>query len=285
MTDDLPDLSAWIGNTMTAEDEVAAFPIDALNATFDRDEAPARRGDSVPPGWHCLYFHEVVPLSETGPDGHPAKGGFMPPVTLPRRMWAGTKMTFLQPLRVGERLRRVSTIADIAEKEGAGGSLVFVTQRHEFSGEDGLATIEEQMTAYRAEPRPDAPAPALRAAPEGAVWRRTIDPTPVMLFRFSALTMNSHRIHYDLEYTRGSEGYPGLLVHGPLTALLLLDLFRREWPDTALGSVSLRALAPLFGNAQYTVEGAPGEDGESARMWALTPEGGLAMSAEASVAA
>ena len=279
MTGNMENLREWIGRSTSADGLITASQADILSATFDRDDPPYRPGDAVPPGWHWIYFPEVVRLAETGPDGHPARGSFMPPVPLPRRMWAGSRMTFHQPLRIGEQVRKVSTIADVSPKEGKSGALCFVTTRHDISGEDGLATVEEHTTVYRAAAAPGAPPPRPMPAPAEAIWRRTIDPTPVLLFRFSALTMNSHRIHYDRDYVTGEEGYPGLLVHGPLTTALLLDLFRREMPDAAMKNFAVRAVSPLYDTEDFTVEGAPGEDG-TALLWALNHDGALSQSAE-----
>ena len=272
----------WIGRSETATGLITAAPADILAATFDRDDPPLKDGDPIPPGWHWYYFPEVMKLCDTGPDGHKAKGGFMPPVPLPRRMWAGVHMRFDRPLRVGETARRVSTIADVAPKSGRSGVLCFVTVRHEIFGEDGLATHEEHSTVYRpADPGGTAAPPARRAAPEiEAVWSREVDPTTVLLFRYSALTMNSHRIHYDRDYVTGVEGYPGLLVHGNLITTLLLDLFRRSRPQATLTSYAVRALAPLFDAAPFTVAGAPGPGEGEGRLWALTPAGGIAQTAE-----
>ena len=271
----------WIGRSETATGSIAAAPADILAATFDRDDPPLADGDPIPPGWHWYYFPEVVKLGETGPDGHRAKGGFMPPVPLPRRMWAGVTMRFDRPLHVGETARRVSTVADVVPKSGRSGALCFVTVRHEVFGEDGLATHEEHTTVYRPADPGGTAAPRRRAAPEiEAVWSREVEPSTVLLFRYSALTMNSHRIHYDRDYVTGVEGYPGLLVHGNLITTLLLDLFRRARPRARLASYAVRALAPLFDGAPFTVNGAPGPGPGEGRLWALTPDGGIAQTAE-----
>ena len=275
----MDDLADWIGNTETAECDVTAEPADILAATFDRDDAPLQPGDAIPPGWHWYYFHEVVPLAETGPDGHPKRGGFMPPVPLPRRMWAGSELSFHRPITVGERITKTSTITDVTVKTGTAGTLCFVTARHEIAGVGGLATVEDHTTVYLGEAAPGAGAPKPPPAPAEAVWKRAIHPDPVMLFRYSAVTMNSHRIHYDHAYVTEFEGYPGLVVHGPLTTTLLLDLFRREMPDAVPTRFKVRAVSPLYDTHDFTVEGAPGEPG-TAKLWALNHEGGLAQSAE-----
>ena len=269
----------WIGKSQVADGEIFAWPSDVLNATLDRDHPPLASGDAIPPGWHWLYFPEVVRLSDVGADGHAKRGEFLPPVPLPRRMWASNRMQFHQPLRVGEKLSRVSTIADVTTKEGRSGLLVFVIVRHEVSGEHGLATVEEHTIVYRDRAKSTTAKPVPRA-PDNPTWVRVIEPTPVLLFRFSALTMNSHRIHYDRAYTNDIEGYPGLLVHGPLVAILLLDLFHREMPRTTLNQFSIRVLTPLYDTGAFTIAGRPEDDGKTAKLWALNNEGALAALAD-----
>jgi 3-methylfumaryl-CoA hydratase len=277
MTD---NYDAWIGKQLVTEALVTAYQADALTATLDRDDPPFKEGDAIPPGWHQFYMREVVKLRDTAADGHPKRGDFLPPIDLPRRMWAGTEATYHQPIHVGERIRNTTTIEAVTPKTGKTGALVFLKLVHEVAGEDGVATTEIQNVVYREEAQPGAVSPEPPPAPGTAIWKRTIHPTEVLLFRFSALTMNSHRIHYDRSYVTEVEKYPGLLVHGPLTQTLLLDLFRREMPTTLLRQFNVRAVSPLYDIADFSVEGAP--DGEArAKLWALNPEGRLAMSAEA----
>lgn len=275
------DLQSWVGRQETTDAVVTAYNADAMAATLDRDDPPCQLGDPIPPGWHLFYLREVVKLKDTGPDGHPKRGGFLPPIDLPRRMWAGTRSTFHRPIRVGDTIRRVSTIESVTPKSGKSGRLVFLQLRHEISGSQGLATTEIQDVVYRQAAVPGAAVPEPPPAPAKAGWRRAIHPTPVLLFRMSALTMNSHRIHYDRPYAIGTEGYPGLLVHGPLTQILLMDLFRRERPDATLETFAVRAVSPLYDIHDFSVEGAPTGDGRSAMLWALNHQGRLAMSAEA----
>ncbi len=284
MTLDAPHLKTWIGRRETVADVAAAWPLAALAATLDRDDPFPKTGDSVPPGGHWLYFLPHARASEIGPDGHPRRGGFLPPVELPRRMWAGGRLAFVKPLRVGEAIRRASEVRDVTVKEGNTGTLVFVLVVHEIAGRDGVAIREEHDIVYREAPRPGQPAPAPAPAPDGAVWRRSITPDPVMLFRYSALTFNGHRIHYDHPYVTQVEGYPGLIVHGPLIATLLMDLCRRERPDVRLATFAFRALGPLFDTAPFAVEGKPSDDGASAALWARGPDGALAMTATAEFA-
>ena len=281
MSDDLDHLREWIGRTEETEDQVSTVPLAALSATLDRDDAEPVAGDAVPPGWHWLYFLPRARRSELGPDGHAKRGGFLPPVPLPRRMWAGGRLEFLKPLRVSEPIRRVSEILDVTPKTGKTGTLVFVVVRHSISGADGLAVVEEQDLVYREPPDPNAPPPPSKPAPAEPVWTRAVEPDPVLLFRYSALTFNGHRIHYDHRYVTGEEGYPGLIVHGPLIATLLLDLVRCERPGATLSKFDFRAVSPLFDERPFTVNGAPGDDGPTARLWALNAEGALAMTANA----
>ncbi|MFQ5958379.1 MAG: MaoC family dehydratase N-terminal domain-containing protein, partial [Alphaproteobacteria bacterium] len=275
---------AWVGRRRSAEDVIAPGPVARLAATLDRDDPPPAAGDALPPGWHWLYFLHATPHKGLGPDGHDVRGGFLPPVALPRRMWAGGRMTFGEPLRIGESARRESEIVSITPKEGRAGALVFVTVRHVFSGEGGTAVEEEHDVVYREAPQAGAPEPAPAMPPQAPAWEHRVDPDPVLLFRFSALTFNGHRIHYDRDYATGVEGYPGLVVHGPLTAILLLDLLRRSLPDRAPARFDYRALVPLFDTAPFTVAGAPGEDGRSAALWAARPDGAMAMSGTVTLA-
>ena len=271
---------AWIGKQSSTRALVTAYQADALTATLDRDDPPYKEGDVIPPGWHLFYIREVVKLRDTAEDGHPKRGDFLPPIDLPRRMWAGTRATYHKPIHVGENISNVTTIESVTPKVGKTGQLVFLKLKNEISGEDGLATTELQDVVYRVEAQPGVAAPEPPPPPGEAVWKRTIHPSSVLLFRYSALTMNSHRIHYDRTYVTEVEKYPGLLVHGPLTFTLLLDLFRRENTDKTLKSFSVRAVSPIYDTHDFVVEGSP--DGENAAtLWALNHEGRLAMSAEA----
>ena len=276
---DIDRLAAWKGRSETQEDIATAYPVAALSATLDRDDPKPKAGDILPDLWHWLYFLPVHRQSEIGPDGHAKRGGFLPPVELPRRMWAGSRFDFRSPLRVGDTIRRTSTIVDVTAKTGATGQLVFVLVRHEVSGSSGGSFTEEHDIVYRDMPTPgDMPQPP-KPAPEGGVWSRDIQPDDVLLFRYSALTFNGHRIHYDRRYVTEVEGYPGLIVHGPLIATLLVDLARRNAPR-ALKSFRFRAMSPLFDIAPFSVHGAPAADGGSAKLWARNAQGGLAMEAE-----
>lgn len=276
------DIKEWIGRKESVSDVAAAWPVAALTATFDRRDPPPREGDEIPPGWHWLYFLEAKPASELGTDGHPQRGGFLPPVPLPRRMWAGGRLEFRRPLRVGERLRRDSEILAVESKHGKSGSLVFVTVRHTVHASHEVAVVEEQDIVYRDAAKAGDPPPVGRPAPTGAAWRRELAGDPVTLFRFSALTFNGHRIHYDVEYARGEEHYPGLVVHGPLQTLLLLDLCRRS-VKRAVSRLEYRAMHPIFHTERFSVNGSPLDDGSKVEVWTANGAGSYAMTGTATL--
>ena len=276
-------LQQWVGKTETVRARVNAVTADALAATLDRPER-FQAGASLPPLWHWAYFWHAAPQSELGPDGHAQRGGFLPPVPLPRRMWAGGRLTFGGALPVEGEATRTSTVTSVTTKEGATGPLVFVTVRHELAHGAAPCITEEHDIVYRGLPQPGAPAPAPKMAPLDAAWERTITPDPVLLFRYSARTFTGHRIHYDRSYVTEVEGYPGLIVHGPLIATLLVDLLRRHLPQARLVSFSFRAVGPLFDIEPFTVCGSPDADGRTVRLWARNQRGELAMQAEALIA-
>lgn len=253
------DYSAWIGRAEAAHDVLEPSRTRALLAALGAERQVAA-GDGLPLLHHWLYFWDVRPPAELGVDGHPARGGFLPPVSLPRRMWAGGRLEFLAPLAVGEPVSRVSTILAVDSKSGRSGDLVFVTVRHELSGPGGLAIREEQDIVYRDPPAPGAPAAAGPAAPADADWEAEILPDPVLLFRYSALTMNGHRIHYDRPYAIGEEGYPGLVVHGPLQASLLADLAVRAL-GRPVARFRFRGVSPAFDGVPLKVRAARTEAG------------------------
>jgi len=282
---DAETLRSWVGRTETRTDVIDARPVALLSATLDRDDPAPRRGDVLPPLWHWLYFLPAYRQSEVGPDGHAKRGGFLPPVPLPRRMWAGSRLEWLAPIAIGDEVSRLSRIASVTPKSGRSGALVFVVVRHEYSTAAGLALAEEHDIVYREPPAPGADTPAAKTAPPAiAAWRRRIVPDDVLLFRYSALTFNGHRIHYDRRYVTEVEGYPGLVVHGPLIATLLVDLLRRHRPDVALRRFEFRALAPLFDTAPFEVCGRPEYERSDVLLWAQGGGGALAMQAKATPA-
>ena len=277
------DLKSWIGRSETADDVVTPTPYAALCATLDRPVERPKPGTELPPLWHWLYFLPLARRSELGPDGHPHRGGFLPPVPLPRRMWAGSQFEFHEPLRVGDAIRRVSTIEDVTEKSGRNGPLVFVRVRHEVGRQDGARALTEfHDIVYREMPQPGEAPPPAQPAP-AAAFEREWAPDDVLLFRYSALTFNGHRIHYDRRYVTQQEGYPGLVVHGPLLATLLLELLHEERPQAKLARFEFRAMRPTFDTQPFFVGGAPRQDGREIDLWARDPAGALAMKAVATL--
>jgi len=274
-------LTDWIGKTETRSDVVTAGPVAALSATLDREDPAPQPGDPLPPLWHWLFFLDRHRASELGPDGHARRGGLLPPVPLPRRMWAGSRFEFRHPLRIGDQITRETRVIDIKEKSGRSGPLVFVVVRHEISNSAGLAIAEEHDIVYRDHSREPSRAAPFQPAPADAAWERTIQTHDVLLFRYSALTFNAHRIHYDRRYATEIEGYPGLVVHGPLIATLLMDLLRRHQtkPQVNVTRFSFRAVSPLFDTAPFVVCGKP--EGKTIQLWAKDAAGNLAMSSEA----
>ena len=279
-------LRDWVGCTERRVDTVTAAPLAGLAATLDRADAEPLPGTPLAPLAHWLFFLPVARQSEIGADGHPQRGGFLPPVALPRRMWAGSRLTFHHALNVGDEMLRHSTITKVDAKTGRSGALVFVTVRHEITSAAGLALTEEHDIVYRDHPVPGAAVTAPVQAPTDATFSRPIEPDPVLLFRYSALTFNAHRIHYDRAYATGVEGYPGLIVHGPLIATLLLDLVRRELPAARIRGFEFRAASPLFDIHPFSVCGRheANQAGASVALWAANHEGALAMHARAELA-
>lgn len=275
---ELAHLNGWIGKTETRIDTITPTPLAALSATLDRDDPFPSVGDPLPLLWHWLLFLDLHRQSELGPDGHPRRGGFLPPVSLPRRMWAGGRFEFFHPLRIGETATRVSKISNVQAKDGRSGPLVFITVRHEISNAQGLALWEEQDLVYRGHSSSKTEPVAERT---DADWERLIRPDDVLLFRYSALTFNGHRIHYDRRYCTEIEGYPGLVVHGPLLATLLIDLLRRNLPQARVKTFSFRAMSPLYDISPFTVRGKV--QGESVLLWAANEKGNLAVTATAGI--
>ncbi len=280
MTRDIGELRGWIGRRETLEDLCDLRRVRDLAATLDQPQAPAP-GAPLPPGWHWMFFNPMVPARALGPDGHPRRGGFLPPVPLPRRMWAGGRLSFRAPLPVGAALRRYSEILSVDAKSGRSGVMVFVVVRHRIFADDVFAIEEEHDIVYREAPAAGAPPAPVQPAPDGATWSRVVTPDPVLLFRYSALTANGHRIHYDHPYATQVEGYPGLVFHGPLTATLLMGL-AVESLGKPLASFEFRNRAPLFDDAAFTIAGRRDGAG-TGTFWAVTPANGLATEARATI--
>ena len=274
------DYAEAIGRTERRRAVIDAEKVDALASALDLDTAPGE-GGTLPPGWHWMFFNPFVKRSELGHDGHPQRGGFLPAVELPRRMWAGGRLSYFGRLSVGIAAERESEITDVSAKSGRAGNLVFVTVHHRIYQKDELLVEEHQDIVYREAPQPGAPAAVPAAAPEGARWSEAFHPDATLLFRYSALTSNGHRIHYDQPYATQEEGYPGLVVHGPLISTLLQGLAERTEPAGRLARFTFRGMAPLFVGRKFHLEAAPNGEGAGLSLWARGPDGELAMRADA----
>jgi len=293
------DIQKWIGKEEISTCIIAVERANLMQATLNR-QPTLSNGDNLPPAWHWLYFHDPVQGNALGVEGHPQLGGFMPPISFvandgndgdnqcadpPRRMWAGGRFVFEQPLRIGDHATKRSTVKSISPREGRSGKLVFVVVEHELivehevSANNQRCLLEEQTIVYR-EPlqsRRVPVSPELAPAPRRSDFSAQYQPDPMLLFRYSALTFNTHRIHYDVDFCREHEGYPNLVVHGPLTATLLLDLFCQHCPEKQISSFDYRGHSPLFNPRPFTIHG--NKDG---RAWASNHAGELAMSAHIS---
>lgn len=261
------DFSAWIGRHQESQDRISFNLVKRIAATLG--EVAPQPGEALPPLWHWAFFQEPVTASELGPDGHPALGGFLPPAHNRNRMWAGSRLEFYQPLLVEAEVTCVSTILNVEEKHGRTGSLLFVTVRHAYF-QDGQRVLQDEQDIVYREPTP----PKLSVSdwvPEGQ-WRKPVEPSPTLLFRYSAVTFNGHRIHYDWPYVTETEGYPGLVVHGPLIATLNLRAFTNAHPTARLKRFSFRGVRPLISPHPFEVGGRL-IDGGKAQVWAGNQDG------------
>jgi 3-methylfumaryl-CoA hydratase len=278
---DLDALKQHIGRTQKATDVLGPGPANQLRLSLNRVEPELRDGDALPPSWLTLYMLPRFATAELRPDGSPRDTGVIPPMPLPRRMFAGERVRLHRPLALGERVSRETTLTDLSVKSGGTGALVFATVTSRVMGSDGRVAVEdERRTVFREEVKAGErnQAPRREPAPTDVPWRRAVRPDPVLLFRFSALTFNSHRIHYDRSWAMDVEGYPGLVVHGPLTTTLLVDFARDSNPGRRITGYTTQARAPLFDTASFELCGRPTERG--CECWAVTPEGTVAMSCE-----
>ncbi len=279
------DFAEFVGRKTKSREIAAAAPVEALNVTLDRADIALQHGAEIPTGWHGLYFNRKPRPGELSGDGIAVSDEIYPPLPLPRRMYAGERMEFLQPLRIGEELRCESELAGIDVKQGSNGPMAFARVVSRIYGSNGLAVVDERRSVYLPEVNENAPRTESEAvpAPQTHDFSREVIPDPVLLFRYSALTFNSHRIHYDLAYVREVEGYPDLVVHGPLTSTFLINLAGDEAGGKSLISYEMRARSPLYADRPFLVAGRYMEDknGLGAELWAISPDGNLAMTATA----
>ncbi len=271
----------WVGREEAHTQRIDAAVVQAMAATLDLERAPGA-GEPLPPGWQWLFFNPAARRSGLGADGHPRRGGFLPPIELPRRMWAGSRIRYLADLPIGSEATRRSRIAKVENKVGKRGSLWFVTVEHTTSCDGTPCIVEEQDIVYREAPPPGAAAAPPEPYDGQARWSQELRPDTTLLFRYSALTFNGHRIHYDQAYARDEEGYPDLVVHGPLTATLLQQLALEHGEGRPLATFTFRGVSPLFVTRPFRIEGHAQDDGALA-LWARGPDGELAMSATATL--
>jgi 3-methylfumaryl-CoA hydratase len=268
----MSDYEDWMGRRETVEDVASPAPLAGMAALLDHETPPWIAGE-VPPLGHWLYFLPRARQSEIGADGHPKRGGFLPPIELPRRMWAGSRIAWHGPIRIGARIANRSTIKAIERKLGASGEMVFLTVAQEISADGKLAVTEERDVVFRAAPKVGESAKAGASERREPEYARTLTPDETQLFRFSAITFNAHRIHYDRDYTTKVEGYPGLVVQGPYTAMLLMDHYLRHHPQARVKSFAFRARAPHF-------EGRPLKlCAEGSELWSEDDSGATGMTA------
>ncbi|QDU54469.1 FAS1-like dehydratase domain-containing protein [Aeoliella mucimassa] len=280
----MSDYADWIGRTQTVEDSLCPNVARAASATLLNRDQPFAAGDALPRLWHWFYFLATAPQNQLGDDGHPRRteASFMPPIPLPRRMFAGARLKFHRPLCVGQPAERETTISNITNKSGSSGQLAFITLDHRLTQAGELCLEEQQDIVYREQGAPiSLPEPAELPPLDSAAWSQTIVPDTRLLFRYSSLTFNAHRIHYDRNYVTSEEGYPALVVHGQLTATMLLELVLQhaERPVTAF---SFRGKAPLFDGAPVRLVGTVNDN--EVELIAQGPDGRTAMQAKAELA-
>lgn len=284
MAVDIEALRRHIGRKKVDHDVVSAAPAAALALIFGRPQDAPDQSDLMQPGWHWAYFWAMSPRASLGLDGLPTEDAVMPKMPFPRRMFAGANLSFHAPIRIGQGIRRETELTDLSLRAGSSGELIFATTTMRIFGPEGLAMVDERHGVFRAEVPAGAKSavPKRETPPDNLPWRRTIEVDVVTLFRYSAVTFNPHRIHYDRPYATGVEGYPGLIVHGPFVQQCLLDLIRDHNPGRCIASFNMRARAPLFDTAPFSLVGRP-TGANACEVWAVTPEGTIAMSATASL--
>lgn len=277
MTNNKKNLTDWVGKSEQRIETIHQQALDGFSALMD-DTVPAT--SFLPAGGHWMYFLPTDQQANLAQDGHSYKGSFLPPVELPRRMWAGGRIKFLRPIKAGDTIEKTSTIQSVSEKEGRSGKLVFVTVEHKLKKSGDSYIQEEHDIVYREAAQEGDITPEPKSAPVDCDWEQTIIPDPVMLFRYSALTYNGHRIHYDRDYVTSVEGYPGLIVHGPLIGTLLMKLAIDNMKGKSLKNFEFRNSSPVFDTAPFRICGRQIDD-DNCEVWATGPHGELAVMAAA----
>lgn len=279
---DLENLRNWVGREEESEDLIAPGPAAAMHAALDLSGPAPAIGNLLPIPWHWLYFLPKVPASLLDTDGHALRGGFLPPVPLPGRVWGGSRISYHSPLTIGGTARKTSTIKSVDKKGSDENPLIIVTVQHDITVNDSLSVREEQDIIYRGATAAGASKASQASETPEAQWTKEVMPNTVLLFRYSALTFNSHRIHYDREYATGSEGYPGLVVHGPLTATLLLATLQPAIGISHPTSVTIRAARALFDTDAFSLNGR--RDDDRATLWAAGPNNAKSMTIQVNYA-
>jgi 3-methylfumaryl-CoA hydratase len=281
MAESLESFKSYIGKSDKATDVVTASAMLKFAATLGLENPPMEKGAPIPPGWYGAFFPASHRPSQMRLDGQASGGGIVPPIPLPRRRIGGTRVAFHEPLRIGDDITRVTEIADIRIDEGPNGAMATVIERNSISTSRGLAVVEERDMVMLSEQRAEATPPAPPAVPSQAAWQQVIEPNPPLLFRFSAIRFNCHRIHYDRDYVTKVEKLPGLVVQSSLVSQLLIEMCRREVPARQLASFDFKSARQIYDTGKFTIAGAPAADGREATLWALDPEGRVAMTATA----
>ncbi len=285
LTLDEKKLQKWVGRFEERKEIINPGPANFMGATLNHNGRDYKKGDMLPDCWHWLYFLDAPRMDQLGVDGHAALGNFLPPVALPRRMWAGARLKFHSPIIIGEEMVKTSTVESIEKKTGRSGDLCFVTVKHRLFSGSTLRLEEHHDIVYRGDMKTKAQKSSPFPAPTDADLSREITPSSILLFRYSALTFNGHRIHYDLEYCKKVEKYPGLVFHAPLTATLMLELAREHFQGRTkipvFSELNLKAVSPLFHHKPFELHLKENktEEGTQCQLWATNPDGKLAMSA------
>jgi len=285
MAESLESFKSYIGKKETATDVVTASAMLKFAAALGQENPPMDKGAPIPPGWYSAFFPPSHRPSQMRLDGQASGGGIVPPIPLPRRRIGGTRVAFHEPLRIGDEITRVTEIADIRIDDGPNGAMATVVERNSISSSRGLSVVEERDMVMLSEKRAEAAPSTPPAAPAEAAWRQVIEPNPPLLFRFSAIRFNSHRIHYDRDYVTKVEKLPGLVVQSSLVSQLMIEMCRKELPAQRLASFDFKGLRQIYDTGSFTIAGNPSADGREAQLWALDGDGRLAMTATAKFAA
>jgi 3-methylfumaryl-CoA hydratase len=284
MAESLESFKSYIGKSETATDIVTGSVMLKFAATLGLEKAPVDKGEVVPPGWHGGFFPPSHRPTQMREDGQASGGGLIPAIPLPRRRIGGTRMTFHEPLRVGDEIKKVTEIADMQIDDGPGGAMVTIIEKSSISSSRGLAVVEERDMMMLSEARADAAPKAAPTVPAEAKWKRVFEPKTPLLFRFSAIRFNSHRIHYDRDYVTKVEKLPGLVVQTSLICQLMIEMCRSEVPSRALSYFGFQTARQTYDTGNFTIAGAPSADGREATMWSIDSNGNVIMTATAKFA-